>query len=503
MASQRGVGAILGYANILVKNLVNLVYTPMLLSFVGQVDYGVYQTSYSFVFSLSLLTFGFSEAYVRFYTQRRVHGTEEDIRRLNGMYLVLYIVVCVVALTLGLLFAANAGAIFARGFTADQVALAKKLMTVMAASIATTLFSIVFDAYILAHEQFRFQQSRQLFTTLATPGLALVLLNLGMGTVGVAAAQLAVNLLLLALNARFAIARLGMRFDVRHFDGNLFRSVAAFSAWILINQVCELINQNVPNVLLGALSGATAVAVFAISVQIRSIFYSLSSAMANVFTPLINRIVADSDGNEELTVLMTRVGRYQAVLFVYVFGGFVLLGRFFVEHWAGKGFVDAYWLIMVMVAPLFVPLVQNTGIEIQRARNRHRARSIAYLLMAALNLALTVALAPSLGYWAPAIGYVAYVVLGCGVFMNWYYQRRIGLDMGRFWRRILPVLLGGALACAVCLAGVLAVPVVNWSIFIAWGLVYSLAYALAMYAVVMDRQERASLRARLGRPRPA
>lgn len=52
MASQRKAGALLGYANILAKNLVNLVYTPMLLSYVGQADYGVFQSSNSFVFSL-------------------------------------------------------------------------------------------------------------------------------------------------------------------------------------------------------------------------------------------------------------------------------------------------------------------------------------------------------------------------------------------------------------------------------------------------------------------
>ena len=63
MASQRKAGALLGYANILAKNLVNLVYTPMLLSYVGQADYGVFQSSNSFVFSLTLLSFGFSEAY--------------------------------------------------------------------------------------------------------------------------------------------------------------------------------------------------------------------------------------------------------------------------------------------------------------------------------------------------------------------------------------------------------------------------------------------------------
>ena len=74
MVSQRKTGAILGYANIIVKNLVNLVYTPMLLAFVGQADYGVYQTSNSFVFSLTLLTFGFSEAYIRFYTGHPVRA---------------------------------------------------------------------------------------------------------------------------------------------------------------------------------------------------------------------------------------------------------------------------------------------------------------------------------------------------------------------------------------------------------------------------------------------
>ena len=287
MASQRKLGAILGYANIIVKNLVNLVYTPMLLAFVGQADYGVFQTSNSFVFSLSLLSFGFSGAYIRFYTQKKAHGTEGDIRALNGMYLSLYIVVCALALGLGLLFAANVETFFSGSFTSEQVGLAGQLMVIMAFSVACTLLSSVFDAYILAHEQFRFQQTRQMFTTLAIPVIALVLLAFGMGAVGVALAQLAVNVVLLMLNIRLAVARLGMRFDLRHFDWALFRGVAAFSAWIFVNQICDLVNQSVPNMLLGALAGAVAVSVFAASVQIRQVFYSLSTAMSSVFVPKI------------------------------------------------------------------------------------------------------------------------------------------------------------------------------------------------------------------------
>lgn len=493
MPSQRRAGVALGYANIIAKNLVNLVYTPMLLSFVGQANYGVYQSCNSFVFSLTLLSFGFSQAYVRFYMQRKAHGTEGDIRRLNGVYLVLYAVVSVAALVIGLAFAANAGAAFSNGFTPEQVAMAEAVIAVLSCSIAATLFNSVFDAHIMAHERFRFQQSRQLATSLATPFLAYALLLAGMGIVGVAAAQLAVNLALLALNAAFCIGRLRMRFDVRHFDAPLFKAVAAFSSWIFLNQVCELVNQNVPNVLLGALSGATVVAVFAVSIQIRSVFYSLSTTMSNVFIPEVNRIVAESDDNAVLTRLMTKVGRYQAILYMWVLGGFAVIGGFFVSAWAGPGFEDAYWLILAMVAPLFIPLVQNTGIEIQRAKNKHKARSVCYLVMAALNLAITVLLAPSIGYWAPAIGYIAYVVLGCGVFMNWYYQKRIGLDMGFFWRRVLPVVGVGLVAAAVCLGGTLLLPVSGWFAFVAWGVVYTLVYLVLIGAFALTKEERAAL----------
>lgn len=491
MPSQRRAGVVLGYANIVVKNLVNLVYTPMLLSFVGQADYGVYQTSNSFVFSLLLLSFGFSQAYVRFYTQKRAHG--EDVRGLNGVYLVLYAVVSVAAFLLGLGFAASAGTLFSASFTPDEVGLAQIVMSIMAGSIAITLFNSVFDAYILAHEQFRFQQSRQLLTSLATPFCAYGLLCLGFGVVGVAIAQLAVNVVLLALNAVFCLCRLKMRFDVRRFDTALFKAIAVFSAWIFANQVCELANQNVPNVLLGAVSGAVAVSVFAVSVQIRSIFYSLSTTMSNVFVPLVNHIVAETDDNAELTRLMARVGRYQAILYLWVLGGFAVLGRFFVERWAGPGFSDAYWLVLVMATPLFVPLVQNTGIEIQRAKNMHRARSVCYLLMAALNLALTAALAPAIGYWAPALGYIAYVVFGTGLFMNWYYQRRVGLDMAHFWCRVLPAVGAWALATAACLAGTAVLPVVGWPQFVAWGIVYSALYAALCAAIVLDKGERADV----------
>lgn len=490
MASQRKAGAVLGYANIVVKNVVNLLYTPMLLAFVGQGDYGVFQTANNFIVSLQLLTFGFGGAYVRFYMQRATAGDELGIRRLNGMYLLLYLGVCVLAVVLGLVFASCCGSLFSDSFTAGEVDLAGAVMTVLTFNVATTLLSTVFDAYIVTHERFTFQQTRRMVTALATPGLALCLLFAGMGVVGVAISQLAVNMVLLALNARYAIGRLEMRFEFKGLDGAMFKSVAVFSGWLFLNQVFDLITMNVPSVILAAVSGAAAVAVFAIAAALRTVFYSLSTTVSGLFVPLVNKMVTESDDNRELTNLMVRVGRYQALMLWWVLGGFAVVGQWFVSVWAGPAYSDAYWYTLAMVAAVSVPLVQNTGIEIQKAKNRHKARSIAYLVTSIVDLVATFCLAHYIGAWAAVVGYVVYVVLATWLFMNWYYHFRIGLDMVLFWKRLLPVIVACALPAVLCVAGTQVLPVVDIFGFLAWGAVYTCLCGLLQWKFVLNDSEK-------------
>ena len=207
-----------------------------------------------------------------------------------------------------------------------------------------------------------------------------------------------------------------------HFDGECFKSIAAFSSWIFANQICDLVNQNVPNIVLGALSGASAAAVYAVAVLIRNVFISLSTAISNVFIPEINKIVASSNDNHKLSSLMAKTGKFQMMVFCWTYGAFAVLGQFFIGHWAGSGFSDAYWLVLLTVFPLGVSLTQNTGIEIQRAKNMHRARSIAMLITALFNVAFTVAVSPIVGYWAPALAYA----------------RGGGSLQGRFYELVLP-----------------------------------------------------------------
>ena len=502
MVNQKKIGTFLGYANVLVKNLVNLVYVPLLLSFLGQGDYGVFQMTNSVVFALTLLSAGFYGSYVRFYMRERATGCLDSgpgVRRLNGMFLLVYLTVALLCLIGCGVLILNVHALFSGGLTYAEITLARVLLMIMGANIAVTMLSTPFDSYIVAHERFVFQQSRQLLTALAQPFLAVLLLWLGMGAVGVACAQLTISTILLVWNIVFATRKLSMRFTFHGLEWSLFKAVAIFSFWIFLNQIFDLVNNNVPNFLLGAMASSTAVAVFAIAVQIRNIFFSMSTTMSNVFTPQINRIVAESDDNVILTRLMTRVGRYQMVIFWYLFGGFIVLGKYFVRIWAGEANADAYWLCLIMVLPVMIPLTQNTGIEIQRAKNRHKIRSLIYILTSVIDILISVILIPSCGYWATAIGYVASIVLGTGLFMNWYYHARIGLDMIYFWKHQLPTILLALVVVAVCLLGGLMLSVSSIPTFLVWGIIYTLLFGAGAMKVSLTADEREKIVNRLHR----
>lgn len=123
-----------------------------------------------------------------------------------------------------------------------------------------------------------------------------------------------------------------------------------------------------------------------------------------MFVPKVNRIVAESDDNEQLTKLFTKVGRIQFIVLGLILSGFVFLGSPFIKVWAGEGYSTSYDVALLLIIPVTVPLVQNLGIEIQRAKNMHKARSIVYLFIAIANVFVSIPLIKIMGPAGAALG---------------------------------------------------------------------------------------------------
>ena len=53
--------------------------------------------------------------------------------------------------------------------------------------------------------------------------------------------------------------------------------------------------------------------------------------------------------------------------------------------------------------PLCIPLIQNTGLSIIIAQNKHQFRSIVYLIIAIMNVISTYLVVPTMGYIGAAL----------------------------------------------------------------------------------------------------
>ena len=189
-----------------------------------------------------------------------------------------------------------------------------------------------------------------------------------------------------------------MQFDFYKMDFLLLKEIGVFSFFIFINMIVDQINWNVDKFILGVFGGTAAVAIYAIGGQINTMYMSLSTSVSSVFIPRVNAIVAqDENNNKELTEIFTKVARIQFIILAMVIGGFTILGKYFIDIWAGVEYRNAYYVVLLLIIPVTVPLIQNLGIEIQRAKNMHKFKSIVYFLIAIGNVLISIPLSKVYG----------------------------------------------------------------------------------------------------------
>jgi len=421
MKSEKKIGVVLSYLSQGIQILSGVVYTPIMLRLLGQSEYGLYQLVYSVVSYLSLLSFGFGSSYMRFYSRAKVKDDEIEVARLNGMFLMIFLIISIICILCGVVMIKNIESIFSTGLQEAEYFTARILMAFMVFNLALTFPNSVFDAFTSAHERFLFQKVLLIMQNVLNPFLSFPLLLLGYGSIGMVLVTSFLTIGKFAVNIWFSLQKLQIKFVFHDFDFRLLKEMWFFTFFIFLNQIIDQINWSVDKFLLGRFAGTVAVAIYGLGGQINSMYLQFSTSISGVFIPSVNSIVATNNDNKELTELFTKIGRIQFIILGLIFTGFIFFGKPFMRFWGGKGYEESYYVSLWLILPVTIPLIQNLGIEIQRAKNMHKARSIVYLLIAMINVFISIPLIKYFGTVGAAVGTAFSLLVGNGLFMNWYY----------------------------------------------------------------------------------
>lgn len=445
--NQLKAGSILTYIQMILNIVISVVYTPVMIRVLGKSEYGLYTTITSTIAMLAILNFGFSSSYIKFFTKYRQENDEDGEKRLNGLYVTVFLVIGLVALVIGSFLSFNLDIIFSTGLTQDEYKLARILMLMLTFNTAMNFPMSVFSSIVTAHEKYVYLKIVSCIKTVANPILMLPLLLLGFRSITMVVVTILVNLIADLLYMYYALYVLKAKFLFSKFEKKLFLSIFTYTSFIAVNIIVDQVNSNVNKLVLGRYRGTEAVAIYSVGFLIYTYFTSFSTAISNVFIPKIHRIVVEesslTDKNNKLTDLFIRVGRIQFYVLSLIATGFIFFGKPFIRLWSGiEEFEVSYFVALLLIIPSMVPLCQNVGIEIQRAKNKHHFRSIAYLIMALLNVILTVWLCQVYGIVGAAVGAAASLLIANGIIMNIYYHKEIGLDIIKYWKNVLRISLG-------------------------------------------------------------
>ena len=500
MKNQLKAGVILSYISTAVSIVIQLVYMPVMIRLLGQSEYGLYSLVSGVVSYLGLFSLGFSGAYMRFFAKS--YGDKEKTASLNGMFLILFSVLAVMATICGIVLSFFPKQIFGDKLTVSELSKAKILMLILVINIAISLISGLLDSIISAYEQFVFQRIAGLASIVLSPFITLPLLLIGYRSIMLVVVSTVLTLIRFAVNIWFCIKKIKIPVSFKGFEWRLLKEIGVFSSFLFINMIIDQINWNVDKLILGHTSGTNEVAVYGVASQFNSLFMTFSTTVSSVFSPRVNLIAAQKGKNvisTEFTNLMAKIGRIQWLILGLPTLGFIVFGKYFIVNiFAGKGYEDAYAASLLLILPALIPLIQNVGIEMQRALNKHQFRSIIYLIMAIGNVLISIPLAGKFGAVGAAMGTALSLLVANGLVMNIFYHRVLRIDMKYFWKEIFKTFKGLVIPIITATLIMRFFPFKNMWVFFISVCIFIVVYCASVFTLSCNNEEKNMLLSIIG-----
>lgn len=486
---------ILSYINLGIGNLIPFFYTPIMLELLGQSEYGLYKIASSTTSYLSLMAFGIGSAVSRFIIKARTQEGKEAEERMFGLFNLLFQGIALLTLIVGGLITWKLDLVYGASLTAAELSRMRILVGLMVINTAVSFSATSYNAVVSSHERFLFLHSVNILSTIGVPIFNLVVLFLGYRSIGMAIVSLVVNVVVRMFYIVYVRRALDLRPKYDKMPITTIKEIFAFSFWVFVSNVVSRIYTATDTVIIGAIPALATLgaAVYSVGTTFSSMMFNLAQVTPGLFAPKVNQMVFSGCDNSILTDLVIKVGRLQGYVVALVCSGFVAFGKPFLDCYVGPDYAEAYWVAVIIMIPNCIPLVQSVANSILQAKYMHQFRAKVYLFIALLNIVGTIALVGKFGIIGAAIPTGTAYIIGNGLIMNWYYWKKVGLDIPRFWKNLIPIF---AVATVMC---IFTLVLSKWINFYSWipllvGIsFYTIVFVVLVWKLILNNEEKSMI----------
>ena len=487
---QRRSGVILSYISIIVNTLIQLIFTPMLIRMLGHSEYGLYSLVASIIGYLTIMDLGFGNAIIVYTAKYRAQNKINAEKKLHGMFNRVFKILGIVACIFGLMLFFNVEKIFGVNMTSIEISKMKIMMLILSFNLFLTFSYTIYSSIIVAYEKFFFQKIISIIHSLLKPLLMIPLLFLGYKAITLSIIITIANIFTILSNCIYCKKKLNISIKFLGFDRKTFKTILGYSIWIFLGIIVDKVNWSADNFILGSVSGTIAVSIYSIAATLNQLFISLSTAISGVMLPKISKLIAKNALKSELTNEMIKVGRLQNYVIFLMCSGLVLFGKQFIIIWAGKQFVESYYVALLLIIPVCIPLIQNLGLSIMQAMNMFRFKSISTLIMSIVNIIISIFFAKKWGAVGASLGTCISLIICNIIIINIYYYRKIKLDIFKFWKSIFKQSIPFGIPIILILIIFYVTRLDGFVSLIIYGGIYTIIYCIVSYYLSMNEYEK-------------
>lgn len=434
--NQRSIGIGLSYINMIIQTIVNFVYVPILLYYMGQSEYGLYQLMGSIIAYFSVMDFGLTASTIRLYIKYKTENNFKLLENFLAMTQRVYFVICLITLTIGSFVYTFLDEIFKTGLTNQELISAKYIFILLIFNMIITFIGMMYRSIITANEKFLFMKGIETIQLVLQPFAVIAMMQIEPTALAMVFVMTVINFILVLMRMYYCHCKLKIIIKYSFWDKDAFKEMSKLALSVFIVTVVDQIFWKTNQVILGIISGTAIVAVYSISSLIYMNYMALSTTISSIYLPKITKMVASRVSNKILSNEFLRIGRLQYYLLGLILSGFFVFGKEFIVIWTNKDFMEAYYITLIIITPFTINLIQNIGNCIMQAKNVYNFRAYVYAGTGLFNIAIAIPLALNYGAIGCAVASGISLFISNGLIMNWFFEKYLKIDIKLFWKQI-------------------------------------------------------------------
>ena len=302
-------------------------------------------------------------------------------------------------------------------------------------NLIVTMNNYVYLAVINGHEKFIFIKLTSIVTLIVQPIIVVLVLQQYKYAIVIVVVQCLLNLLMCFIRKYYATKQLGCTIRYHGFDKILFNGMMSLTLATFGVACADQIFWKLDQIILGAMQGPDIVTEYSIGSQLNSMYISVACVLGGVILPTVTKLIVNGTPSD-VSRFFARIGRYQSILVVLILTGVVAFGQEFITLLAGENYKFSYYVALLLMIPYTIDLIQICGGTILQIKNQYGYRAKMMIVSSIIKIALTIIFIRIMGSIGAVLSTAIVILLGNGIYLNYIYIKKIGIDLKLFFKTI-------------------------------------------------------------------